>query len=98
MKNDIKDILKWRQLVEESSEPEEMEEPEDLESKKGYGKITREKVMDWFLDNPNPDDEKFHKWAEEMGWDPHEAEEVVYRIVTDYALMVREKQEKEDEI
>lgn len=97
MRNDINDILRWRHLTEESSEPEEMEEPEDLKSKKGYEKITREKIMDWFLENPNPDDEKLHMWAEKMGWDEHEVEEVIYRIVTDYALMIREKHEEEDE-
>jgi hypothetical protein len=97
MNKDTNDILRWMRLAEgkEESEPEETEEPEDLESKKGKGKITRQRVLDWFVENPNPDDDALHAWAEEMGWDEHEVEEQVYRILTDYALMLKkEKDEK----
>lgn len=103
MSKDTNDILRWMRLVEdseeeteepESSEPEEMEEPEDLESKKGKGKITRQRVLDWIAENPNPDDDALHDWADEMGWEHDEVEEMAYRILTDYALMLKKEKEK----
>ena len=43
-------------------------------------------VTGFFAENPNPNDEQFHEWAEENGLDVHEAEEAAYVLAT---LMAR---------
>jgi hypothetical protein len=40
------------------------------------------KVAQFLSDNPNPDDEKFHKWAEGEKLDVHKAEAAAYRLAS----------------
>jgi hypothetical protein len=40
------------------------------------------KVASFFKDSPNPDDEKFHKWAEDEKLDVHKAEAGAYKLAT----------------
>ncbi|HQF37297.1 MAG TPA: hypothetical protein PLL26_06710 [Candidatus Dojkabacteria bacterium] len=39
-------------------------------------------VTKFFTENPNPDDEDIHAFAEKMKISPHELEEVVYELLT----------------
>lgn len=41
-----------------------------------------EKVTEFFSENPNPNDDDFHEWAEGEGLDVHEAEEGAYVLAT----------------
>ena len=43
---------------------------------------SEEEVKLFIKHHPNPDDDTLHNWAELHGYDPHEVEEVVYRILT----------------
>ena len=47
--------------------------------------ITPEEVSQFFANNPNPDDSKFHSWAEGRGYSPHEAETVAYTLATKFS-------------
>jgi len=51
---------------------------EDLE---GDAKDLRMKLMTFFKDNPEPDDDDIHAFAEAEGMDPHEFEEHIYAIL-----------------
>jgi len=42
----------------------------------------QKKVADFIEKNPNPDDKKFHAWAEGEGLDVHKAEAAAYRLAT----------------
>ena len=46
------------------------------------------KVLRFFHDNPNPTDDKFHRWAEKQGMEPDDAEEIAYRFVTEFSNFV----------
>jgi len=39
-------------------------------------------VAKFFEETPNPDDDKFHKWAESKDYDVHEAEAAAYKLAT----------------
>ena len=39
-------------------------------------------IIKWFLANPYPDDEKVHKYAEELGMDPDEFEKHIYMVLS----------------
>ena len=39
-------------------------------------------VAKFINENPEPDDEKFHKWAEKQGYDVHKAEAAAYKLAT----------------
>lgn len=39
-------------------------------------------VAKFFEDNPNPDDDEFHEWAEGKGYNVHEAESKAYALAT----------------
>jgi hypothetical protein len=41
-------------------------------------------VLGFFKDNPNPDDDALHKWAEGKGYDVHEVETAIYKLATLY--------------
>jgi len=43
---------------------------------------SEEEMITFFQHHPNPDDDTLHQWAELHGYDPHEVEEVVYKILT----------------
>jgi hypothetical protein len=38
----------------------------------------------WVKKHPNPEDEVLHKWVEKNGWDIHEVEDMMYKIVTSH--------------
>jgi hypothetical protein len=48
-------------------------------------KLTMEAVMDFLLDNPNPEDYVLHEWAESKGFNVHAVEELVYQMATVHA-------------
>ena len=47
-------------------------------------KDIREKIRDFFKSNPNPQDSKVHKFAEDNGIDPDDMETHIYAMLTDY--------------
>lgn len=54
------------------------------ESMEGKGELTPEQekaIIEFVKTHPNLDDSDFHAFAQSIGADPHEAEEVVYRYV-----------------
>jgi len=51
---------------------------EDLE---GNSAELRMKLMDFFKENPEPDDDEIHAFAEAEGMSPHEFEEHIYAIL-----------------
>ena len=51
---------------------EKKEEMDDLEIK----------IVDWFVDNPYPDDKKVHALAESLNMDEHELERHIYAILS----------------
>lgn len=48
----------------------------------------KNKLIEFFKANPNPDDDVLHKWAEENKLDVHEVETEIYKLAT---LYVQEK-------
>jgi len=44
--------------------------------------ISLEKVKEWIEKHPNPDDDDVHALANKNKWDPHELEEVIYKITS----------------
>lgn len=49
----------------------------------------KQKVVEWFKENPNPSDAKIHSLAKKMGIDKHKFEEIIYSIVTDYVKSLK---------
>lgn len=47
-------------------------------------------VMDFLQENPNPNDDQVHKFAEENGYDPHKLESVFYILATAATRLLRE--------
>lgn len=46
---------------------------------------TREDVIAWLKENPNPKDSQVHAWAEELNYDTHKLESIIYTLASDYA-------------
>jgi len=46
------------------------------------------KLIDFLIQNKNPDDDKFHKFAEELGVDVHELEAKAYGLATSFATFL----------
>ena len=44
-------------------------------------KATKAKIMKFFKENPKPPDKEVHKFAEEIGFDEHKFEEVIYSVL-----------------
>lgn len=44
-----------------------------------------QEVLAFFKENPNPDDDKLHDWAEEKGYNVHEVETEIYRLLTKFS-------------
>jgi hypothetical protein len=55
------------------------------QEKRGAGAPSEEEVVKFFSENPNSGDDKVHAWAESHGWNPDEAEKVIYRLATRHA-------------
>lgn len=45
---------------------------------------TREEVVKFFAEHPDPDDSVLHKWAEDNRFDVPEVENEAYKLVTEY--------------
>jgi len=45
--------------------------------------ISDEEVIAWFEQHPNPDDDDVHAFAESIGIEPHEFEEIIYSLLTE---------------
>lgn len=41
-----------------------------------------DRIIKFFTNNPNPDDDKVHKFAEELGMDPDDLEKDIYAVLT----------------
>ena len=70
----------------EEEKKEEGADEEDRNKQEGSGELTKEqedKIIEFIKNQDNLDDDAFHKFAEDMGVDPHEAEEVVYKWAND---------------
>lgn len=46
-------------------------------------KETQNKLIDFFLRNPNPPDEKVHAFADKLGIEPDDLEGMIYGILSD---------------
>jgi hypothetical protein len=60
----------------------------------------RAEVARFLFENPSPNDETFHKWAESSGFDVHEAEAQAYfwaSVTTRFLLSGRSKEKNFDE-
>lgn len=62
-------------------------------------KEIRQKIMDWFKDNPNPQDKDVHGFAEKEGIEPDMFEQEIYGILSSFASNGRfnEKNLSEDD-
>jgi len=49
------------------------------------------KIIKWFMQNPNPNDDMVHKFAESMGLDPDNFEEHIYMVLSDILTGGRSK-------
>jgi hypothetical protein len=50
------------------------------------------KIIKWFMDNPNPkDEEQVHKYSESLGINPHKFEEHIYMILSNILTCGRSK-------
>ena len=48
----------------------------------------REEVVSWLQENPNPEDEDLHTWAEGKGYNVHEVEDQLYKLATSYCALL----------
>jgi rubrerythrin len=81
------------EIVKEASENKEKksESPLDL------GEMDQE-IIEFFKENPNPPDEgegSVHQWAESKGYDVHDVEEAIYKLMTTFAKFLFEGRAKE---
>lgn len=82
--------IKAQDLIEEL---EELEESEGVEQEE----LNKDMVLEWFRNNPNPDDKKVHDWAEELDVDEEELEAVIYSLVTDHVKLLDETEDVVEE-
>jgi hypothetical protein len=71
-------IEKSEEIPAEEPETEEKDEIADDENKKLID------VAMFLKENPNPEDEELHKWAESKGYNVPEVEDAVYELATKY--------------
>lgn len=82
-------------IEEDEKEPDEFGEDGPKDEKKAPSK---ESVIEWFKDNPNPSDKEVHKWTEESNYDTHKLEGVIYSLVTEYIESMDDDDESMEEI
>ena len=61
---------------------------EDTEDEEPAGEVvvpTMDEVIQFFVENPNPEDEVLHDWCEEKGYTTPAVESMVYKLATAYA-------------
>lgn len=63
-------------------EQEDEENEEDEYDKESEEDDIHQDIIDFFLDNPNPEDEQVQDFAEELGIDPDELEQHIYMILS----------------
>lgn len=54
-------------------------------------KDVKDKIIQWFMDNPYPPDEKIHSLAGELNIDPHKFEAIIYSLLSDFLSGGRSK-------
>jgi hypothetical protein len=55
----------------------------------GTGSINPTTIIDFFAQNPAPNDESYHEFAESQGMDIHQAEAVAYALAGKYVMFLR---------
>ena len=63
--------------------------------KEEEGSKLKDEIIKFFKDNPNPDDDKLHDWAEGKGYEPSEVEDEVYKFATLYVKLLTEGKAEE---
>lgn len=44
----------------------------------------KDRIVEWFKENPNPSDDQVHELAESLGIDAHDFEATIYSLLTDF--------------
>ena len=83
--------IRAQEVLEEDFGLEEFDEGGETDESVSTAELNTDVVVEWFKENPNPDDEKVHGWAESMGWEHSDLEEVIYGLVTEYVKMMDEE-------
>jgi len=81
-KKDYINTLKDLNLRPNKVKIKEREEKVLLEQDSGTGDI-HNKIIKWFMENPNPDDSKVHKFAETLNMGPDDLEGHIYMILSE---------------
>lgn len=81
-KNDYLDILKNTNLRPNKIQIKEKKEEVLLENDNSNMNNIHNKIIEWFMNNPYPNDEKVHNFAQEMGMDPDKFEGHIYMILS----------------
>jgi hypothetical protein len=55
-----------------------------------------QKIIDFFIENPNPEDDKVHALAKELGMEPDEFEAKIYAILSSFLSEGNTKGKKND--
>jgi hypothetical protein len=55
----------------------------------GSGSVDIKAIVDFFAQNPVPDDESYHEFAESQGYDIHQAEAAAYALAGKYVMFLR---------
>lgn len=64
-----------------------MSEKHLLDMEEQQGDVLILKVIEFLRQNPNPDDDKVHAFAEQLGIDPHKLEAVFYKLATNFSQL-----------
>lgn len=74
----LDEIKKWQEMAQQ-------EISEDKSEKKSEEKKpSKQDVIDWLEENPNPSDDQVEAAAKEMGWSYPGMEEVIFRLASEY--------------
>jgi hypothetical protein len=73
-------VKQVKRKIDKLLEVNEMKLREIVEDLKGG--IPKEKIRNWLINHPNPDDDDVHALADKNGWEPHELEEIIYSITS----------------
>lgn len=82
-KKDYINTLKDLNLRPKKVKIKEREESVLLEQDSSKMENVHNKIIKWFMDNPNPNDSQVHKFAESLGIDPDKLEGHIYMILTE---------------
>lgn len=66
--------------------------------KEEEGSKLKDELIKFFTDNPNPEDEKLHDWAESKGYEPSEVEDEVYKFATLYVKLLTQGRAEEKDV